>query len=526
MVGLFGGMIGGIGLLFFGMWLLSENMKSVAGPRVRILARRLTSNRFAGFGCGVLAGAVTQSSVAVTSITVSMLRGDLISARQGFLLVIGSQLGVAFLILVVAIEIKVLALYGLGVAGILIFRARRVHLRETGAMLFGVASLVFGLILIKESAAPLADQSWFQAALGISVRSLLLSLLLGALLTFIVQAGLPVIAFGIVMATAGLVEFEQVLMFVYGVYIGLGLSILAVALQISGTARQIAVFSAVQTFFPAIILVPLLYIELYLDVPLVKAAILSTDIGLAAEIALVVILYGTPSRIVALAAPDWTVRLFSRFWPASQAEQISRPRYIHDRALDDAETSLDLAHLEQKRVLSMFSGYLEMARTRVDYGGIRQSTRELNDRIREFLAGVELHHPSRSVERRNSVLSRQKLIAWLEEQFSDLCDSLRELPDGSPLSDLHSSLIEGIDSAFLVFLDAIESDDEDAWLFAGQLIGDRRGVMQEIRARYLQAMPEEGGNQQHDVVRATNCVENIFFLLAQLTSELRSEPAA
>ena len=139
---------------------------------------------------------------------------------------------------------------------------------------------------------------------------------------------------------------------------------------------------------------------------------------------------------------------------------------------------------------------------------------------------TEVRHPSRSVERRNSVLSRQKLIAWLEEQFSDLCDSLRELPEGSLLSDLHSSLIEGIDSAFLVFLDAIESDDEDAWLFAGQLIGDRRGVMQEIRARYLQAMPEEGGNQQHDVVRATNCVENIFFLLAQLTSELRSEPAA
>ena len=139
---------------------------------------------------------------------------------------------------------------------------------------------------------------------------------------------------------------------------------------------------------------------------------------------------------------------------------------------------------------------------------------------------TEVRHPSRSVERRNSVLSRQKLIAWLEEQFSDLCDSLRELPEGSPLSDLHGSLIEGIDSAFLVFLDAIESDDEDAWFFAGQLIGDRRGVMQEIRARYLQAMPEEGGNQQHDVVRATNCVENIFFLLAQLTSELRSEPAA
>ena len=48
----------------------------------------------------MLAGAITQSSVAVTSITVSMLKSELISTRQGFLVVIGAQLGVALLILV------------------------------------------------------------------------------------------------------------------------------------------------------------------------------------------------------------------------------------------------------------------------------------------------------------------------------------------------------------------------------------------------------------------------------------------
>ena len=137
-------------------------------------------------------------------------------------------------------------------------------------MLFGLASLVMGLIMLKEAAAPLADQSWFQGALGVSTRSLLLSLMLGALLTFIVQAGLPVLAFGVAMAVAGLVEIDQILMFAYGVYIGLGLAILAVAVNLSGAARQIAMFSAFQTFFPAAILVPLLYVELYLGVPLVE----------------------------------------------------------------------------------------------------------------------------------------------------------------------------------------------------------------------------------------------------------------
>ena len=304
MVETFGGIIGGVGLLFFGMWLLSESLKTVAGPRIRMLAGRLTSNRFAAFGCGMVAGTITQSSVAVTSITVSMLRSDLISARQGFLVVLGANLGVASLILVVAFDIKFLALYVLGVAGVSIFRSRKVRYREIGVMLFGLASLVMGLIMIKEAAAPLVEQSWFQGALQVSTRSLLLSLALGAILTLILQAGLPVLAFGIVMAVAGLVDFDQILMFASGVYIGLGLAILAVALNLSSTARQIAMFSACQMFFPAAILVPLLYVELYLDVPLVKAAILSFDIGLASQIALVVILYGTPSRLVVLDAPD------------------------------------------------------------------------------------------------------------------------------------------------------------------------------------------------------------------------------
>ena len=117
MITVLGGMIGGIGILFFGMWLLSENLKTVAGPRLRVLVGRLTGNRFVGFGFGVLAGATTQSGVAVTSITVSMLKSELITARQGFLIVMGAQLGVPLMILVITLDIKLVAVYGLGLAG-------------------------------------------------------------------------------------------------------------------------------------------------------------------------------------------------------------------------------------------------------------------------------------------------------------------------------------------------------------------------------------------------------------------------
>ena len=119
--------------------------------------------------------------------------------------------------------------------------------------------------------------------------------------------------------------------------------------------------------------------------PLVKALVTWPEIGLGPQMALAVIVFGMPSRMVVLSAPDWTMGMFARIWPASAEEERSRPQYIHDQAVDDVATALDLAHLEQKRVLGRFSEYLEQARMGRPLGAVRQSTLEINGRIDEFL---------------------------------------------------------------------------------------------------------------------------------------------
>ena len=527
MVEVLGGILGGVGLLFFGMWLLSENLKAVVGPRLRMLASKLADNRFSGFAWGTLAGAITQSSPAVTFITISMLRSGLISARQAYPIALGAQMGVGLILFIVTVDIRVAALIGIGIGGVVITRFSRGNYREAGALLFGVAALLFGLVLIKESAAPLSEQSWFRAGLDISAGSILLSFIVGALLTFIVQALVPVVAFGIGLAAAGLVGTEQVLMYVYGSYVGLAISVMVVSYGLSGTARQLGMFWACQVIFSAAILVALLYVEVYGNVPLVKALVTWPDIGLGPQMAIAVIIFGMPSRIVVLSAPDWIMRLFSRIWPASIAEQQSRPQYIHDQAMDDVETALDLTHLEQRRVLGMFSGYLEQAREGQPAGAVREWAREVNARIDEFLDELGRQRPGQSSERRNQVLSRQKLITWLEEQFSTIPDALGGLPeDDLTLDAFRMSVVEGTDAAFLIFLDALEEDDPDGWAFVEQLMGDRRVMMQDVRGRYLALTPEDAGNQQRIIEESTNAVENIFFLLAQLTRDYQESSRA
>ena len=97
-----------------------------------------------------------------------------------------------------------------------------------------------------------------------------------------------------------------------------------------------------------------------------------------------------------------------------------------------------------------------------------------------------------------------------------------EIPQEPPFGDFRSALVEGTDGAFVVFLDALESEDWDAWELAEQLMGDRRELMQRVRSQYIRTGHETGeGQQLRSIVESTNSVENIFFLLAQLTREYR-----
>ena len=121
------------------------------------------------------------------------------------------------------------------------------------------------------------------------------------------------------------------------------------------------------------------------------------------------------------------------------------------------------------------------------------------------------------------MLGRQKLITWLEEQFSTLPDLLRDLPEDDMLEMFQISVVEGTDAALLIFLDALEENDPDSWAFVVQVMGDRRSLMQDVRARYLAMAPEEDDGRQRVIVEATNAVENIFFLLAQLTRDFQGE---
>ena len=509
--------MGGVGLFFGGMWLLSANLKAVTGRRLSALAERYIHNRFSAFGWGALAGGLTQSMTSLTFIAVSMRQVGLISTNRALAVILGGNVGTSILVLIIVLDIELIVSYVLGIAGMAMASGWARRYTHYSAALFGLAILILGLILLRESVAPFAEQSWFSEALVWVGHSPWLSFLCSIVLTIVVQSAMIIILMGIGMTTGGILSIESFLMLTYGSWIGSSLILLVLSTNLKGTPRQVAMYQVLVNMVSCAIFMPILFIETYMSVPLVKAAILSIDASLTEQrIGIFIILTNVIPAVLIFSILDRTVRWCERLWPTTQLEVMSRTKYIHGHGYEDFDTALRLGELEQARVISMFSEYLDSVRLGKKAGEMRETTQTLISLIEEFLHELAIHCPSYRADDLNSTFSRLKLLTWLEEQFGALCDRLNLLPDEAPLGELKSGIVEGIDATLLVIADP--SIDET------EVVSDRGTLMRNIRNRYLSGDIELDRSQQANILTITNGVEQIFFLLSKFTKESDRSP--
>ena len=516
MVEIFGGIVGGFGLFFVGMWLLTENLKRLASRRLRQTARRWTANRFNAVMWGTVAGGISQSMTALTFVVVSILRSGLITTQGAIAMILGGWIGTTTLVIIVTFDLKAVSLYLLGIAGAVVVSERWRRYRPIAASLLGGSMLFFGLFLLKESAAPLAEEPWFRDMVVQTGGSLALTFLVGAVLTAIVQSSSAVSVFGISLATVGITSVDQTIMLIYGTFLGSSLIVYLLSSGLTGRSRQIAMFTVFANIPICALVVLLFYAELYFGIPSMKAAISAFDFELAQQLALLFFLYAVAPVPIVLALLTPTTGIVEKLWPASQTDEVARLHFIHDHATVDIDSSLVLIDLEQERVFRLFSRYFEGARRHEDIAPLRDAVGSVLADIRKFLAELQVDHPRQGVEIRNSLMNRLKLLTWLEDAVGVLCETLIERSNRQEFESFKTSVCEGVDSVFLCMIDAMDSDDVQSWNLVSQLTGDRRSLMRRLRLQYMETSPPLERPDLINVLLITNAVEEIFFLISKL----------
>ncbi|MFP4380994.1 MAG: Na/Pi cotransporter family protein [Candidatus Sumerlaeia bacterium] len=243
-------LVGGLGLFLFGMHIMSEGIHKRAGRNLKRIMGALTTNRFMGMFTGLFTTSIIQSSSATTVLLVSLVNAGLVTLEQSIGVIMGANIGTTLTAWIVSFfgfkfKITMLALPAIAIA-IPLFYHRKEKVREVGEILIGFGILFLGLSIMKESV-PDLQQDRYEGVLAFVTRisnlgylSVLIFIMLGTLLTIIVQSSSAAMAITMTMAFKGWIDFELAAAIVLGENIGTTITAYLASLGMNVNAKRTA----------------------------------------------------------------------------------------------------------------------------------------------------------------------------------------------------------------------------------------------------------------------------------------------
>ncbi|MBO4427515.1 MAG: Na/Pi cotransporter family protein [Bacteroidales bacterium] len=239
-------LLGSIALLIYGMKVMSEALQKMAGPQLRHLLGAMTTNRFTGVATGSLVTVAVQSSAATTVMTVSFVNAALLTLKQAISVIMGANIGTTMSAWIMS------AGFSFNIANIVwpVFLIAIILIqlgkhRYVGDFLFGLSFLLFALGMLKQTGTEMDLASnpavvAFFAGFKTNYGTILLFLLIGTLLTAMVQSSAALMAITMVLCSTGAITIFQGIALVMGENIGTTVTANLAALNANTQARRTA----------------------------------------------------------------------------------------------------------------------------------------------------------------------------------------------------------------------------------------------------------------------------------------------
>ncbi len=291
-------LLGALGLFLFGMKVMSDSLLKLAGNRMRTILASMTSNRFLGITTGFLITSVIQSSSATTLMVVSFSNASLLTLPEAISVIMGANIGTtvtAWIIAILGFKVSMssiaLPLVGLGV---LFTFSKKDRMQNWGSFIVGFAVLFIGLQFLKESLPDIQQHpeilEFLQRYTEGGFASVILFMMIGTVLTILIQSSSATMALTLLMTAEGWIPFEMAAAMVLGENIGTTITANIAAIvanyQARRTARAHLIFNLLGVvwmlvlFYPFIRLIDWLTQLLGSPSPLVQMAAVPVAISL------------------------------------------------------------------------------------------------------------------------------------------------------------------------------------------------------------------------------------------------------
>ena len=236
-------LIAGLGLFLFGMNTMSEGLEKVAGKQLKNLLGTVTSNRFLQVCLGFIITVLMQSSSATTVMLVGFVNAGVMALSQAVGCIMGANIGTTLTVVMMSFKMDFDLIFCF-VGCVMIFMnmfapSKFKSMKSIAPIIFGLGALFIGMSMMSDAMKPLRTWEGFTNALA-AVKNPLVGVLIGAVITAVIQSSAASIAILLPLAELGLLDYRICMFILFGQNIGTCVTAVLACLGTSATSKRVA----------------------------------------------------------------------------------------------------------------------------------------------------------------------------------------------------------------------------------------------------------------------------------------------
>lgn len=391
---IFTGIFGGLGLFLYGMKLMSYGLENIAGERLKGILEKITSNKIMGVLVGTIVTAVIQSSSATTVMVVSFVNAGLMSLVQATGVILGSNIGTTITAQIVSFNLEVVAPIFIGIGAILMLSSKKKKIKDIAVISVGFGILFMGMGLMSSSMKPIAELENFKEIIIIMGRYSILGVLVGVIMTAIVQSSSATTSILVALAAAGTIDMKIAFPIVLGCNIGTCVTAIIASLTANKTAKKAALLHLLFKIFGTIIFLPL-------SVYVVKVVAYLTPNNLGRQVANAHTIFNIVITLVVLPISGYFVKFVNKVLPDEEEKEVCGAIYLDKKLLETPVVASTQVIKETIRMAKISRDNFQLAMKAFFYGdyenikGVYENENIINTlerEITEYLIALSQHN--------------------------------------------------------------------------------------------------------------------------------------
>ena len=337
------GFLGGLGMFLYGMNIMADGMQKTAGSKMSSFLGMLTNNRFLADALGALITAIIQSSGATTVMVVGFVSAGVLNLSQAVGVIMGANIGTTITAWIVsmsqlgdAFEVMKPGFYApaiIGIGALLLVFAKSQKKKTIGEIMIGLGLLFIGLDFMSGSINPYTDAPIFAKAFEILGGNPLLGMIIGALVTALLQSSSASVGILQTLAMNGIVTTNAAIYITLGQNIGSCVTAMLSSMGGSRTAKRAAVMHLTFNVIGAIVFGSIGFIFFSL-----RPAFAASNIN-AVQISIFHTIFNLTMTTLLFPFADVLVKI---------SGMVVKEKAEEEPVAEDAETAATLKHLDER----------------------------------------------------------------------------------------------------------------------------------------------------------------------------------